>query len=103
MSNAVRQLQHLVTDDPCIECHELFNSEAKNGATGGLCGKAHERQISELVYQKKAEKILADENCMKIFIVSVDVALTGVRSSYVVPDNVSHKITLFFSTINQVA
>jgi paired amphipathic helix protein Sin3a len=70
VSNAVRQLQHLVTDDACVECHELFTQETRNAATGGACATAADRHIAEIVYQKRAEKMLADENCMKIFIVS---------------------------------
>ena len=66
--NSVRQLQHLVTDEAAVECHDLFTAEAKNGATGGTCGTAHERLIPELVYQKRAEKLLDDENCFKIVI-----------------------------------
>ena len=35
------------------------------------CGKATERQLAELLYQKRAEKLLSDENCFKVFIVSL--------------------------------
>ena len=70
VSNAVRQLQHLVIDEACVDCHELYNTEKKSLATGGYCGTAMERQLAELVYQKRAEKLLADENCFKVFIVS---------------------------------
>merc|ERR1712088_633255 len=68
VGNAVRQLQHLVTDEAAIECYDMYLVESKNKATGGFCSHAHERQIGEMVYQKKAEKLLADENCMKIFV-----------------------------------
>ena len=68
VGNAVRQLQHLVTDEAAIECYDMYLAESKNKATGGFCSHAHERQIGEMVYQKKAEKLLADENCMKIFV-----------------------------------
>ena len=70
VGNAVRQLQYLVTDESCVECYDLFQAESKNNATGGYCGSAADRQIPELLYQKKAEKLLADENCMKVFVVS---------------------------------
>ena len=70
MSNAVRQLQHLVLDEACVDCYDLYQSEKKNNGTGGYCGTAIERQLAELVYQKRSEKLLADENCFKIFIVS---------------------------------
>ncbi len=69
VGNAVRQLQHLVTDESCVECYDLFLAESKSNGTGGNCGSAAERQIAELIYQKKAEKLLADENCMKIILV----------------------------------
>merc|ERR1719242_1295216 len=68
VSNAVRQLQHLVMDEACVDCHELFQTEKKNGATGGYCRTTNDRHIAELLYQKRAEKLLADENCFKIFI-----------------------------------
>ena len=69
VNNAVRQLQHLVTDEGAVECHEIFLAEAKNFATGGACATAPERQNVELLYQKRAEKALEDENCFKIIVV----------------------------------
>jgi hypothetical protein len=71
VGNAVRQLQHLVTDESCVECYDLFLSESKSNGTGGSCALAAERQSPEMIYQKKAEKLLADENCMKIILVSL--------------------------------
>jgi hypothetical protein len=70
--NAVRQLQHLVTDESSVECCDLFVSESKNHGTGGGCRSAADRQVPEIIYQKKAEKLLTDENCMKIIMVSDD-------------------------------
>ena len=58
-------------DEACIDCYDLYQNEKKNGATGGYCGKATERQLAELLYQKRAEKLLSDENCFKVFIVSL--------------------------------
>jgi len=69
VSYAVRQLQHLVADPAASECHSLFSRESASLATGGECSTAHERILAELIYQKKAERLLADENCMKVFIV----------------------------------
>jgi len=68
VSNAVRQLTHLVSDEACVDCYDLYQTEKKNNGTGGYCGTAIERQLAELVYQKRSEKLLADENCFKIFI-----------------------------------
>ncbi|KAK7790679.1 hypothetical protein R5R35_008201 [Gryllus longicercus] len=72
VSYAVRQLQNLVSDETCQECVELFHQESRRGATGGLCVTAHQRQGSELLYQKKAESALSDENCFKIHVYKKD-------------------------------
>ena len=58
----------MVIDEACVDCHELFQTEKKNSATGGYCRTAKDRHLAELLYQKRAEKLLADENCFKIFI-----------------------------------
>merc|ERR1712083_753060 len=48
----------------------VVNSEnyiyKKNNGTGGEVSTADKRCFAELLYQKKSEKILADENCFKI-------------------------------------
>jgi paired amphipathic helix protein Sin3a len=69
----VRQLQHLVTDEAAIECYDMFLAESKNKAAGGFCSQAQDRQVPELIYQKRAEKLLADENCIKLFVVSLQI------------------------------
>ncbi|KAI5712713.1 hypothetical protein M8J76_006263 [Diaphorina citri] len=76
VSNAVRQLQHLVSDETCIECYETFLKESKKGATGGLCETAHQRVHLEQGYQKKSEVAMTDENCFKIIIFKKDCKLT---------------------------
>ncbi|XP_040564343.1 paired amphipathic helix protein Sin3a isoform X2 [Lepeophtheirus salmonis] len=63
--NAVRQLVNLVTEDSSIACQDLFMDESKETATGGQCASANQRQMSELLYQKRCEKLLTDQNCMK--------------------------------------
>ena len=55
-------------DESCVDCYDLYLGEKKNGATGGFCSSASDRQLAELVYQKRSEKMLADENCFKVFI-----------------------------------
>ena len=70
IANCVRQLQHLVTDESSVECWDLYQSEKKNNGTGGEVSTADKRCFAELLYQKKSEKILADENCFKIVLVS---------------------------------
>lgn len=69
VGNAVRQLNHLVTDVTAGHCHELYLEQVQANGAGGSCGTASERVLQEMVYQKKAEKLLTDENCMKIFLV----------------------------------
>ena len=66
IANCVRQLQYLVTDESSVECWDLYNAEKKNNGTGGEVSTADKRYFAELLYQKKSEKILADENCFKI-------------------------------------
>jgi len=66
VSNAVRQLQHLVQEDSCQDCWDLYLQEKKAKGTGGPVSLAPDRYLNELTYQKKAEKLLTDENCFKI-------------------------------------
>lgn len=70
VSNAVRQLQHCVTERGALECVELFHLEQKKSGAGGLCRTASRRLQAELAYQRKAEASLQDENCFKIYFVS---------------------------------
>ena len=70
VQNIVRQLQHLVGDETCMQVTNLFNEEKKNGATSGAAATAHQRAQQEQLYQKRAELLLAEENCFKITIVS---------------------------------
>lgn len=76
VSNAVRQLQHLVSDETCLECYETFLKESKKGATGGMCETAHQRSLAEQSYQKKSEVAMTDENCFKIIIFKKDCKLS---------------------------
>ncbi|TGZ43780.1 Paired amphipathic helix protein Sin3a, partial [Temnothorax longispinosus] len=77
---AVRQLQHLVSDNVCQQCMDLFQREQRqpkeNNGAGGLCATAYVRLSAELSYQRKAEKAMADENCFKIYIYKKDCKMT---------------------------
>lgn len=68
VQNIVRQLQHIVCDESCVRCTEMFMEESKSGATGGHCATAHTRVGPETLYQKKAEQHLQDENCFKLIL-----------------------------------
>lgn len=70
VTNAVRQLQHCVTERGAIECVELFHQEQRKSSAGGYCKTANKRIAAELAYQRRAEAILQDENCFKVYIVS---------------------------------
>lgn len=71
VTNAVRQLQHAVTERGAIECVELFQAQHKKNGAGGLCRTSHLRAAAELTYQRRAEAILQDENCFRVYIVSI--------------------------------
>lgn len=74
---AVRQLQHLVSDEYCQECYHLFLKESKKNATGGPCSTACQRVAQETTYQRKAEAALSnDNNCFKIYIYKSNCKLT---------------------------
>lgn len=68
-------MQHLVSDPICQQCMELFQREQRqpkeSSGAGGLCATAYMRLGAEMSYQRKAEKAMADENCFKIYIVSI--------------------------------
>lgn len=70
VQNAVRQLQHCVTERSAIEVVELFHQEQRENGAGGYCRSGNKRAAVEMAYQRKAESILQDENCFKVYIVS---------------------------------
>lgn len=65
----MRQLQYCVTERGALDCVELYASEQRRGATGSYCREAHKSYDREMGYQRKAETILNDENCFKVYIV----------------------------------
>lgn len=69
----MRQLQHCVTERSTLECVDLYQIQSRNNGTGGLCRTARKRQAAEMGYQRKAEELLQEENCFKIFLVSLAV------------------------------
>ncbi|XP_071446323.1 paired amphipathic helix protein Sin3a isoform X2 [Hetaerina americana] len=80
---AVRQLQHLVSDESCQNCVELLLREQRRAASngglsgaGGLCSNAHRNAPFELAYQRQAEHALAEENCFKIYVYKYDCRMT---------------------------
>ena len=66
----VPQLQHLVTEDSCIQVTEQYLAEIGNTSTGGSLVTQPLRVPFEMAYQKKAEQILSEENCFKVAYVS---------------------------------
>lgn len=61
------QLQHLVTDDVCARVTDLYLSECLNKATGGALSTQTSRATAEGAYQRKAEQLMLDENCFKVW------------------------------------
>ncbi|XP_033903266.1 paired amphipathic helix protein Sin3a-like isoform X2 [Acipenser ruthenus] len=66
IQSIVRQLQHIVSDEICVQVTELYLSESLNGATGGLLNTQSSRASSEVAYQRKGEQLMSDENCFKL-------------------------------------
>ncbi|KAG9331276.1 hypothetical protein JZ751_019543 [Albula glossodonta] len=69
IQSIVRQLQHIVTDDTCVQVTELYLAECVSGATGGALSTQSSRTTVEGLYQRRAEQLMADENCFKIMFV----------------------------------
>ncbi|XP_068143700.1 paired amphipathic helix protein Sin3a isoform X2 [Drosophila tropicalis] len=76
VSNAVRQLQYCVTERAALDCVELYVTEQRRGSTGGFCRDANKCYEKEMAYQRKAENILNEENCFKVFIYKIDCRVT---------------------------
>ncbi|XP_076811562.1 paired amphipathic helix protein Sin3a-like isoform X2 [Clavelina lepadiformis] len=66
--NIVRQLQHIVQDDTCVQLLELYQNEEQNLSTGGAIVSQARRLNMESSYQRKAEHLTTEENCFKITI-----------------------------------
>ncbi|MCJ8734599.1 hypothetical protein PDJAM_G00237210 [Pangasius djambal] len=65
IQNIVRQLQHLVSDEVCVQVAELYVCERRRGAAGGNLSSQCVRAAWETSYQWKAERVMAEENCFK--------------------------------------
>lgn len=70
VQNAVRQLQHCVTERSALEAVDLYHQEQRKSGAGGFTKTASKRLAAELAYQRRAETNLNDENCFKVYIVS---------------------------------
>ncbi|OCT87071.1 hypothetical protein XELAEV_18020764mg [Xenopus laevis] len=66
IQSIVRQLQHIVSDEICVQVTELYLSESNTNATGGLLSTQASRNLNEANYQRKAEQLMSDENCFKL-------------------------------------
>lgn len=60
------QLQHIVSDEICVQVTDLYLSECANNATGGSQSTQASRGGGETAYQRKAEQLMSDENCFKV-------------------------------------
>uniref|UniRef100_A0A672KAE1 Paired amphipathic helix protein Sin3a-like n=2 Tax=Sinocyclocheilus grahami TaxID=75366 RepID=A0A672KAE1_SINGR len=66
IQSIVRQLQHIVSDEICVQVTDLYLSEFANKATGGSLSTQASRGSAESAYQHKAEQLMSDENCFKV-------------------------------------
>ncbi|XP_029009881.2 SIN3 transcription regulator family member Aa isoform X1 [Betta splendens] len=66
IQSIVRQLQHIVSDEICVQVTDLYLAESSNGASGGTLSTQSTRSSAEALYQKKAEQLMSDENCFKV-------------------------------------
>ncbi|KAJ3595966.1 hypothetical protein NHX12_002375, partial [Muraenolepis orangiensis] len=66
IQSIVRQLQHLVSDEICVQVTDLYLAESAHGATGGPSSAQASRSSIEALYQRKAEQLMSDENCFKL-------------------------------------
>ncbi|KAM9375855.1 LOW QUALITY PROTEIN: SIN3 transcription regulator family member Aa [Pholidichthys leucotaenia] len=66
IQNIVRQLQHIVSDEICVQVTDLYLAESANGASGGSASTQSSRSSAEAIYQRKAEQLMSDENCFKV-------------------------------------
>uniref|UniRef100_A0A3Q3QXV4 Paired amphipathic helix protein Sin3b n=1 Tax=Monopterus albus TaxID=43700 RepID=A0A3Q3QXV4_MONAL len=67
--NIIRQLQHLVSDEVCLQVVDLYLAERKRGAAGGNLSSQCVRAAWETSYQWKAERVMAEENCFKVMFI----------------------------------
>ncbi|KAF6734870.1 Paired amphipathic helix protein Sin3b [Oryzias melastigma] len=67
--NIIRQLQHLVSDEVCLQVVDLYLTERKRGAAGGNLSSQCVRAAWETSYQWKAERVMAEENCFKLMFI----------------------------------
>uniref|UniRef100_A0A672HW92 Paired amphipathic helix protein Sin3b n=1 Tax=Salarias fasciatus TaxID=181472 RepID=A0A672HW92_SALFA len=67
--NIVRQLQHLVSDEVCLQVVDVYLAERKRGAAGGNLSSQCVRAAWETSYQWKAERVMAEENCFKVMFI----------------------------------
>lgn len=63
---SLTQLQHIVSDEICVQVTDLYLSESTNNASGGSFSSQPSRNSAESAYQRKAEQIMSDENCFKV-------------------------------------
>nr|XP_012314131.1 paired amphipathic helix protein Sin3a-like [Aotus nancymaae] len=69
IQSIVRQLQHIVSDEICVQVTDLYLAENNNGATGDQLNTQNSRSLLESTYQRKAEQLMSDENCFKLMFI----------------------------------
>ncbi|KAF3855147.1 hypothetical protein F7725_023202 [Dissostichus mawsoni] len=60
IQSIVRQLQHIVSDEICVQVTDLYLSESTNSASGGTLSTQTSRSSAETLYQRRAEQIMSE-------------------------------------------
>lgn len=60
-----------MSDESSQKCLENFHLAGKRNGNGGFCLNASQRANAETWYLKQAERVCADDTCVKVLIVSV--------------------------------
>uniref|UniRef100_A0A5F7ZCQ9 Sin3 C-terminal domain-containing protein n=1 Tax=Macaca mulatta TaxID=9544 RepID=A0A5F7ZCQ9_MACMU len=64
-------LQHIVSDEICVQVTDLYLAENNKGTTGGQPNTQNSRSLLESMYQQKAEQLMSDEKCFKVRVAHV--------------------------------
>lgn len=70
------QLQHIVVDEVCHQCTEMYLDAKKEGAAGGLCVTTNQRIENEANYHKNAEQAMSEENFYKVVLYKGEAKIT---------------------------
>uniref|UniRef100_A0A669DBY9 Paired amphipathic helix protein Sin3a n=1 Tax=Oreochromis niloticus TaxID=8128 RepID=A0A669DBY9_ORENI len=92
IQSIVRQLQHIVSDEICVQVTDLYLAESASGATGGSLSTQSSRSSAETIYQRKAEQLMSDENCFKVNKIKLPLRWSDYVGRYLNPDSTTPEL-----------